>query len=152
MHLDYTGGWGDYDYEVYEKAVLISPKINTPGVVYCLEFYYHHSFSVDQINVKVKNESGYIYTLWTQKQIESKVWRLGQVDLNFNESFQVIFESINLAYGYTNDIALDDISFTTGFCDLNKDKPFFSCDFEQGILFSQFSRVSLNYLIKKNVF
>ena len=86
-------------------ARLLSLTVNKPGSPNCLSFYYHHASSDDELKVIIKNSTNSKVTVWSQKQQLAARWKLGQVNLLFNDSYQIIFEATQDSY-YSGDIAL----------------------------------------------
>lgn len=99
-----------------DKAVLMSANYPiTPGS--CLSFYYHmYGTRMGTFNV-------YLRQLFSVKKIFTKTgnqgnkWILGQATLQTTTNFSLLFEGV-MGSGYDSDIAIDDVSISSGGCSL----------------------------------
>eukprot|EP00062_Callorhinchus_milii_P025487 gi/632986520/ref/XP_007910285.1/ PREDICTED: zonadhesin-like [Callorhinchus milii] len=119
---DYPDGTGYYIYQEADDftdgqaAKLNSPSVTVSGDV-CVQFRYF-MYGIDSTNaLNVYVETSTIEKKWSSKGIQSNVWLLGTIDLNYmtSTSIKVIFESVR---GATNsaDSALDNILIRRGTC------------------------------------
>ncbi|KAH3858781.1 hypothetical protein DPMN_101411 [Dreissena polymorpha] len=99
-----------------EKAWLQSPEFNPTGPQgLCLNFWYSmNGESSGQLNV-YKGNGSTAERVWTLTGEQGTQWKQGIVKLVSQEKFVVTFEA-TVGDGYLGDIALDDISFTSGMC------------------------------------
>ncbi|ROL47857.1 Meprin A subunit beta, partial [Anabarilius grahami] len=91
--------------------------------VQCLQFYYYHSGNEsDQLNIWIReyqNEADNRGTLRLMDQITEfpgNYWKLHQVSLNANKTFQVVFEARKGAGNSSGGFSLDDINISATEC------------------------------------
>ncbi|XP_063956757.1 MAM and LDL-receptor class A domain-containing protein 1-like [Lytechinus pictus] len=132
---DHTYG-NDRGYYIYTEASglqpgnvarLLSNLLIDPSEGSCMEFWYQmYGMHLGSLNVYMKiddNETA----LWSETESRGPHWIPARVQINTTERFTVIFEGIR-GPNYQGDIALDDITFTTGDCGTPS-----YCGFENGL-------------------
>ena len=93
-----------------EKAYLVSPRVSG---VQCVKFSYH--MNGGQIgSLKVYQNMGSLKELFTKSGSQGNQWKKAEVQVNGN-SYSVVFMGVR-GNGYQGDIALDEISITSGQC------------------------------------
>ncbi|XP_033124021.1 MAM and LDL-receptor class A domain-containing protein 1-like isoform X2 [Anneissia japonica] len=92
----------------------------------CVQWYYHmYGATVNTLNVYIVNTTSTVGTIaWTNKNDQGNFWRLGQISIELNNAFQIMFEGI-VGSSSTGDIALDDVTITDGICSRNE-----TCDID----------------------
>jgi hypothetical protein len=80
---------------------------------------------IQQLTSNTKNET----TIWSKKGNQGNAWINGRVSVVADSYLRFIFEGRRGA-GFLGDIALDDISVTSGYCDSNVVN---TCDFEEDL-------------------
>ncbi|XP_033095896.1 MAM and LDL-receptor class A domain-containing protein 1-like [Anneissia japonica] len=86
----------------------------------CIQWYYHmYGETVNTLNVYIVNTTSTVGTIaWTNRNNQGNLWRLGQISVEINSTFKIIFEGI-VGSSFSGDIALDDIMITDGICSTN---------------------------------
>nr|XP_023648898.1 MAM domain-containing glycosylphosphatidylinositol anchor protein 1 isoform X2 [Paramormyrops kingsleyae] len=110
-----------------DKARLLSPLFNVTQargatgsnrVPYCISFYYHmKGMHIGSLNIlmRVKGIATVDTLLWSISGNQGPEWKQANVPVNPSGAFQVVFEGVR-GTGYEGDIAIDDVSITTGKC------------------------------------
>lgn len=108
-----------------DKARLLSPLFNvtsvkgpkgSDGVPYCVSFYYHMKGKhIGTLNVLLRVRSLVNTLMWTKSGHQGPNWEKAFVDIRPSGPFQIVFEGIR-GSGYEGDIAIDDVSITSGKC------------------------------------
>ncbi|XP_067654295.1 MAM and LDL-receptor class A domain-containing protein 1-like isoform X2 [Haliotis asinina] len=84
----------------------------------CLTFWYHmYGISIGTLNVYVLR-NGARSSIWQLSGNQGNSWKVAEVSLNTvssNTPYQIVFEG-TVGAGYVGDIAIDDLSVTTGAC------------------------------------
>ncbi|XP_033095243.1 MAM and LDL-receptor class A domain-containing protein 1-like, partial [Anneissia japonica] len=83
----------------------------------CIEWFYHmYGNTVNTLNVYIVNTADTVGTLaWTRRNDQGNLWRHGQISVETNSAYQIVFEGI-VGSSFTGDIALDDVKITDGAC------------------------------------
>jgi hypothetical protein len=111
-----------------DSARIYSDKINGNSVN-CLKFWYHmYGANIGSLNVIAQNTTDESL-IWEKSSTQGNVWLEGNVNLDFADDYNLVFEAIR-GDGDLGDIALDDISFASGYCPTNE---YFKCDFESDL-------------------
>ncbi|XP_033123978.1 MAM and LDL-receptor class A domain-containing protein 1-like [Anneissia japonica] len=94
----------------------------------CVEWFYHmYGTTVNILNVYIVNTAGTVGTpAWTERNDQGNFWRLGQISVETNNTYNIVFEGI-VGSSHTGDIALDDVRITDGACLTDAQS---NCDFE----------------------
>ncbi|XP_013393211.1 MAM and LDL-receptor class A domain-containing protein 1 [Lingula anatina] len=133
---DHTGN-GYYIYiEASGKTQNKTSMIETPQVPasttgHCLRFWYHmYGDQIGTLNVYMKNRPNLGRPLFTKSGSLGNKWIQANVTLiSRNRAFTVVFEGL-IGTGYRGDIALDDVTVSTGNCQSTTPASSRSCDFE----------------------
>ncbi|XP_013397768.1 MAM and LDL-receptor class A domain-containing protein 1-like [Lingula anatina] len=133
---DHTGN-GYYIYiEASGKTQNKTSMIETPQVPasttgHCLRFWYHmYGDQIGTLNVYMKNRPNLGRPLFTKSGSLGNKWIQANVTLNSrNRAFTVVFEGL-IGTGFRGDIALDDVTVSTGNCQSTTPASSRSCDFE----------------------
>lgn len=72
--------------------------------------------SIDNLNVYLEYNTGALYHIWNRQGPQANTWLQGRRSLETFSPTRLIFEGI-VGEKVTGDIALDDISLVSGFCD-----------------------------------
>ncbi|XP_071492659.1 MAM and LDL-receptor class A domain-containing protein 1-like [Diadema antillarum] len=123
---DHTTGYGNYMYietsprSDGDVARLRSPAYlaNNTNEPYCLTFWYHmYGNTINTLNVIMADTMGYsTYTLYSMYGERGDMWQRAKVDVySYFQLFNIIMEGVR-GSSYTGDIAVDDISLSSGFC------------------------------------
>ncbi|XP_050391165.2 MAM and LDL-receptor class A domain-containing protein 2 [Patella vulgata] len=123
---DHTGD-GSYIYieasvgHPNQTGMIESPEIIQSTATQCLSFWYH-MFGKDMgdLNVYIKtNQTGLGDAVWTRGGNQGNVWKRGYVNLSqIPFLYSIVFEGIR-GSDIKSDIALDDITFVEGVCQVN---------------------------------
>ncbi|XP_077978860.1 MAM and LDL-receptor class A domain-containing protein 1-like [Glandiceps talaboti] len=80
----------------------------------CLHFWYHmYGATIGTLRVMVQTSSDKI--IWELSGDNGDFWNDGQIAVYSDVQFRIIFEGV-VGSSFTGDIAIDDISFTEGYC------------------------------------
>ncbi|XP_061173555.1 MAM and LDL-receptor class A domain-containing protein 2-like [Saccostrea echinata] len=100
-----------------DKARLLSPvfQANSQAGQCQMRFFYHmHGQDVNALNVYIENyEMGPRIPVFQKTGSQADMWIRAMIDLTSNLPFRVVIEGIR-GKGYHGDIAIDDMSFTSG--------------------------------------
>ncbi|XP_067654505.1 MAM and LDL-receptor class A domain-containing protein 2-like [Haliotis asinina] len=112
-----------------DTARLVSPTYPPSKADLCLNFYYHmYGSHIGTLNVKLLINT-HLSTVWTKSGNQGNQWSLGSATLSANDltgNYQIAFEGVR-GVSYLGDIAIDDVSITSGACASPA-----SCTFEKG--------------------
>jgi len=82
----------------------------------CLSFWYHMlGAHVNKFNVYLKQQGGNQTMIWSRSRTQANIWHNGLRTVKSNLPYEILFEGI-VGYSWQGDIALDDITMTTGHC------------------------------------
>lgn len=97
------------------KSQLIGPVMVSPPGICRMNFYYHmYGNDIGELNVYVKNvNSGSLSLLWSGVGDRGNRWWRGEMTINVAYSYQIVIDGID-GQDYQGDIAIDDITFTSG--------------------------------------
>ncbi|XP_072179349.1 MAM and LDL-receptor class A domain-containing protein 1-like [Diadema setosum] len=121
---DHTTGYGNYMYietsprSDGDVARFRSPAYLANNTNYCLTFWYHmYGNTINTLNVIMADTMGYsTYTLYSMYGERGDMWQRAKVDVySYFQLFNIIMEGIR-GSSYTGDIAVDDVSLSSGFC------------------------------------
>ncbi|KAL8608892.1 hypothetical protein ACOMHN_065230 [Nucella lapillus] len=135
---DHTTGHGYYIYietsaprRNNDKAQILSPTQTGTGVQ-CLTFWHHmYGAHVRTLNVYVTSDSNLGTPVWTKSGTDGNAWKQTTVDIdlgNTTKQYRVVLEGIR-GNGVQGDIAVDDISMKTGYCQSSSTEAG-TCNFE----------------------
>ncbi|XP_031569217.1 uncharacterized protein LOC116303758 isoform X3 [Actinia tenebrosa] len=120
---DHTFGNGTYIYietsvpkQLNDKTRLVSPTLRpVKANQTCNMTFYVHMYgnNIGQLNIYQAPVIGHDTLKKFFKTSQGDAWLKEEVTFDSNEEFQIIFEGVR-GNGYQGDIALDDISFSTG--------------------------------------
>lgn len=101
------------------KSQLMSHSLN-PSEDWCISWWYSmNGRTVGHLSVYLINtELGTKTKLWSKSGEQGKRWKQGFSSLKSDSHFRIMFEGTR-GRGYTGDIALDDVQFRKGSCQLN---------------------------------
>ncbi|XP_052264984.1 uncharacterized protein LOC127867694 isoform X3 [Dreissena polymorpha] len=103
---------------VFDFAWIQSPQVDAVGAVHCFQFWYH-MFGTSIGTLRVYQRFPDILPgrlVWSLSGEQGAKWFHGQVPLESNQPYTVLFEGV-IGKGYTGDIAVDDVSLSLGYCD-----------------------------------
>eukprot|EP00795_Rhopilema_esculentum_P012712 gene12712-3431_t len=111
-----------------DTARLLSPTIPPDGRMgHCVKFWFHmYGPHVNALNV-YKKVGNVLQLAWKRVGNNGNIWRYGQVTLNSNVQYQVVFEGVR-GTSFSGDIALDDLDVSPGVCPTPTE-----CDWEHGL-------------------
>ncbi|XP_024911228.1 MAM domain-containing glycosylphosphatidylinositol anchor protein 1 isoform X1 [Cynoglossus semilaevis] len=110
-----------------EKARLMSPLFNetlyrgpkgSGRMPYCVSFYYHMKGKhIGALNVilRVRSIASVDSMVWSKSGPQGPDWKKAFFDVSPSGPFQIVFEGIR-GSSFEGDIAIDDVSITTGKC------------------------------------
>ncbi|XP_019632083.1 PREDICTED: MAM and LDL-receptor class A domain-containing protein 2-like [Branchiostoma belcheri] len=116
-----------------DKARLYSPTV-VPTSTMCLQFWYHmYGEHIETLNVYIQTGPA-LPTIPTFQRTgtQGDQWVRAEVEVNTTSPYQVVMEGIR-GTGYRGDIALDDITMSTGPCTTGTTYGI-NCDFEDSTL------------------
>lgn len=100
-----------------DKARLLSPVFqpNTQANMCQMRFFYHmHGQDINALNVYIENyEMGPRTPVFQKNGSQPDMWIRAMIDLTSSLPFRVVIEGVR-GNGYHGDIAIDDVSFTSG--------------------------------------
>ncbi|XP_072900920.1 enteropeptidase [Hemitrygon akajei] len=100
----------------FDKIRLYSPMLSTDTNPSCLSFWYHmYGRNVATLRVYITLDEVEGFVVFEKDGNYGDQWNYGQLTINETTSVRVIFEATK-RYWIQSDIALDDISLTTGAC------------------------------------
>uniref|UniRef100_A0ABM0H1S3 Deleted in malignant brain tumors 1 protein-like n=1 Tax=Saccoglossus kowalevskii TaxID=10224 RepID=A0ABM0H1S3_SACKO len=130
MYMEATG---NTIYDSTKLALAQQFKSTTDGSCKIRFFYHMYGTDVDELKLKMLTMTSHRETeIFKQDGNEGDAWHLEKITLNSSESFQLFFVAV-VGRNQFADIAIDDISFTTGCqldnssCALPEDTPQFTC-------------------------
>ncbi|KAH3887672.1 hypothetical protein DPMN_011690 [Dreissena polymorpha] len=101
-----------------DKARLVSSQ-QTAGTS-CLSFYYNmYGQNVGALNVYVKRGVALGNPVFSQSGTKGQDWKSALVTITSAVQYQLVIEGV-VGGGYLGDIAVDDITMTTGTCQTSK--------------------------------
>ncbi|CAB3984307.1 MAM and LDL-receptor class A domain-containing 1-like isoform X1 [Paramuricea clavata] len=116
-----------------DKAYLVSPQVNGNQ---CLKFSYHmHGASMGSLIV-YQNIGNRMVELFNKSGDQGNQWNKAEVQINNGTSYSVVFSGVR-GSSYQGDIALDEISITSGQCSI---PPSGSCG-QKGYGLSDFPKI-----------
>lgn len=98
-----------------DNIKLTSPRLTVPNV--CLRFYYHmygNKLGYLRVNTSHSNE------VWRKTGDHGQVWTFVEISIQHQVGYKIIIEAVR-GQSYLNDIAIDDITLTSGLCQQGKD-------------------------------
>ncbi|XP_033751994.1 MAM and LDL-receptor class A domain-containing protein 1-like [Pecten maximus] len=110
-----------------DKARLVSPPITGHGQM-CLNFWYHmFGANINSLSVYLLRSASLGTAVWTKQGTQGNAWKQAQVPVTVQGQFSVVMEA-SRGVSYLGDIAIDDVSLTTGSCSGSTNAN--SCNFE----------------------
>ncbi|BFZ04222.1 hypothetical protein BsWGS_07261 [Bradybaena similaris] len=121
--VDHTIGSGYYVYldtkngSANDKARLISKTISSISQFQCLSFWYQmRGSSTTALNVYLKIGNLPLgNTIWTRHGDYGNSWIKGSVSFSFSATYAIVLEAVQGTSNY-GDVAVDDITFNSGYC------------------------------------